>query len=127
LEPSIDCHGLYSRLFEDDELLVIDCRDAREDDPYEVQIPGALAMCFEELEESLHVLPDDELIVLCGCSLDGEDSRRAWRLLLMRGREALCLQGGLPAWISGGYPTEPCPRKRGGRAAAAEEAMASEG
>jgi rhodanese-related sulfurtransferase len=107
VEPSIDCYGLYVRLF-DDEVLIIDCRDGRGDDPYAVRIPGALAMCFDELVESLHVLPDDELIVLVGCAPDGSDSRRASRLLRTRGRDAVCLQGGLPAWIAGGYPTEPC-------------------
>lgn len=112
MEPSIDCYGLYVRLF-DDEILIIDCREARPDDSYAVQIPGALAMCFDELAESLHIIPDDELIVLCGCAPDGSDSRKASRLLRTRGREAVCLQGGLPAWIAGGYPTEPC--SRGGR------------
>jgi rhodanese-related sulfurtransferase len=112
VEPSIDCYGLYMRLFDDELVLVIDCREAREDDPYAVQIPGALAMCFDELVESFNILPDDELIVLCGCRPDGSDSRKASRLLRMQGRDAVCLQGGLPAWIAGGYPTEPCSRGR---------------
>jgi rhodanese-related sulfurtransferase len=105
LEPSIDCRDLFVRLG-DDEILVIDCRDEDEWSCYELQIPGALKMTVSELFEFADALPDDELIVLCDFSQDGVDSRRAARLLRLRGRDAVCLRGGLRAWISQGYPTE---------------------
>jgi rhodanese-related sulfurtransferase len=105
LEPSIDCRELFVRLG-DDEVLVIDCRDEEHWVRYELQVPGALKMGIEEISEFAHALPDDELIVLCGCLPDGSDSRRALRLLTVRGRDAVFLRGGLPAWLSQGYPTE---------------------
>jgi rhodanese-related sulfurtransferase len=104
-EPSIDCRDLFTRLG-DDELLVIDCREEEEWSYYELQIPGALKMSVMEIYECAHALPDDELIVLCGCAADGSDSRRAFRLLRLRGHDAVCLRGGLQAWITQGYPTE---------------------
>lgn len=107
MEPSIECYELFIRLG-DDEILVIDCRDGEAPrDLASLQIPGALRMGFDELAECLHILPDDELIVLYGCSGDGSESWRASALLRTRGRAAVCLQGGLPAWIARGYPTEP--------------------
>lgn len=104
-EPSIDCRELFTRLG-DDEILVIDCREEDDWSCYELQVPGALKMGVAEIYEFAHALPDDELIVLCGCAADGSDSRRASRLLRLRGRDAVCLRGGLQAWISQGYPTE---------------------
>ncbi len=105
MEPTIICAELYMRLG-DDEVLVIDCRDPSEWERYDLHIPGALRMTPVEIARDLHMLPDDELIVLCGCSPEGRDTRRVCRLLRMRGREAVCLEGGLGAWVTGGYPTE---------------------
>lgn len=102
---TIDPKDLFVRLG-DDELLVVDCRDEGEWCRYELQIPGALPMSVGEMSESAHVLPDDELIVLCGCAPDGSDARRAARLLRLRGRDAVVLEGGLRGWIAGGFPTE---------------------
>ncbi len=105
MEPTIICAELYVRLG-DDEVLVIDCREASDWERYELHIPGALRMSVAEIARGLHMLPDDELIVLCGCSPDGMDMRRICRLLRMRGRNAVCLEGGLQAWVTGGFPTE---------------------
>ena len=87
-------------------LVVVDCRG---DDAWEglpVHIPGALRMSITDLHHSSHILPDDELIVLCGVAPDGSDVRRALRLLRLRGRDAVCLQGGIRAWVQAGLPTE---------------------
>lgn len=105
MEPTIICAELYMRLG-DDEVLVLDCRDPSDWERYDLHIPGALRMTPTEIARDLHMLPDDELIVLYGCSPDGRDTRRVCRLLRMRGREAVCLEGGLGAWVTGGYPTE---------------------
>jgi rhodanese-related sulfurtransferase len=92
-------------LLGDDEVVVVDCR-SREDWRFvPLQIPGALRMGLEEILESPSALPDDELIVLCD-GTDGTRARRAWRALLLAGRTAVCLRGGLREWIRRGYPTE---------------------
>ncbi|WP_426731650.1 rhodanese-like domain-containing protein [Myxococcus faecalis] len=105
MEPTILCTELYLRLG-DDELLVIDCRAPFDWEHHDLHIPGALRMLPTEVARDHRMLPDDELIVLCGGAPDGSDVRRVCRLLRMHGREAVCLDGGLPAWIRGGYPTE---------------------
>ncbi|WP_343213347.1 rhodanese-like domain-containing protein [Archangium violaceum] len=105
LDPRMPCTELYVRLG-DEEVLVLDCRDPDDWVRYGLHIPGALWMPFEELLREAEVLPDDELIVVCGCAEDGSDARRACRLLQLRGRNAICLEGGLQAWITTGLPTE---------------------
>lgn len=108
------CSELLERLGED-ELLVLDCRQRGSADPLRgLQIPGALWISPSELDEALHVLPEDELIVLCGVEADGSDAETAWSLLTQSGRTAVCLDGGLGTWVRQGYPTEP--RRRGARA-----------
>lgn len=105
MEPRISCADLFLRL-EEDEVLVVDCRNFDASDVEDGQIPGALRMTPEELAFAGHVLPDDELIVLCGSARDGSDVRRAWRALVRQGFFAVCLDGGLPGWIRAGYPVD---------------------
>ncbi len=105
VEPTIGCRELYSLLHEDD-IVVVDCRAEEAWRGMPVHIPGALWMTLPELLRSAHVLPDDELIVLCGSDPDGRDSQRACRMLRQRGREAVSLEGGLNAWIRAGLPTD---------------------
>ncbi len=92
-------------LLGDDEVVVVDCRSRDEWGFVPLQIPGALRMGLEEILEAPDALPDDELIVLCD-GTDGPRARRAWRALLLAGRTAVCLRGGLRDWIRRGYPTE---------------------
>ncbi|MGA9522626.1 MAG: rhodanese-like domain-containing protein [Myxococcaceae bacterium] len=92
-------------LLGDDEVVVVDCRSRDEWGFLPQKIPGALRMGLEEILDSPHALPDDELIVLCD-GTDGARARRAWRALLLAGRTAVCLRGGLREWIRRGYPTE---------------------
>jgi rhodanese-related sulfurtransferase len=106
MEPLIEPRDLYLRLG-DDEVLVIDCREEEAWSELPVRIPGALKMTLHELSEAHHVLPDDELIILCGADPDGSDARSAWRILRLHDRDAVCLRGGLHGWIGAGYPTEP--------------------
>ena len=124
MEPVIEPRDLYLRLG-DDEVLVIDCRDEDDWTQTPVRIPGALKMTLRELCESHHVLPDDELIILCGSAPDGSDARRAWRVLRLHDRDAVCLEGGLHGWIRAGYPTEPHHPRRS--AAGQDEAVAHSG
>ncbi len=105
MELQIPCAELYLRLGDDD-ILVLDCRSPEDWEHLEFHIPGALRMTPEEVAEDLCFLPDDELIVLCGCESDGELVLRLCRLLLMRGRTAVYLQGGIHAWVREGFPTE---------------------
>lgn len=105
MEPTILCTELFLRLGDDD-VLVLDCRDVSDWSRYELHIPGALWMTPQQIVEELSVLPDDELIVVCGCEPDSEQCQRICRLLRMRGRQAVCLQGGLRAWTDSGLPTE---------------------
>ena len=105
MEPSILCQELFVRLGDDD-VLVLDCRNLEDWARYELHIPGALWMTPEEIIEDLSVLPDDELIIVCGCAPDGSDMTQICRLLRLRGRNAVCLQGGLQEWIDSGLPTE---------------------
>lgn len=105
MEPRIDARDLFLRLG-DDELLVIDCRSDEAWESQPLHIPGAMRMTYAELCEAVHILPDDELIVLCAGEGEDEDAQQALRVLRLRGREAVCLQGGLSAWMEQGYPVE---------------------
>jgi rhodanese-related sulfurtransferase len=124
MELRIPCAELYLRLGDDD-VLVLDCRSPEEWEQVEVHIPGALRMTPEEVARDLYVLPDDELIVLCGCTPEAEEVLHLCRLLLLRGRQAVCLQGGIQAWVEEGFPTErhlcPTPSLNGPREAEAEQ------
>ncbi len=90
----------------DDELLVLDCRTLEDWMAFDIHIPGSLRMSLAELVDAGHELPDDELIVVVGWSADGSDARKARRILRLRGRDAVCLEGGLRAWVGAGYPIE---------------------
>ncbi|MBU8900070.1 rhodanese-like domain-containing protein [Corallococcus sp. M34] len=105
MEPTIIIDELYARLGDDD-VLVLDCRGAEDWVRFEAQIPGALRMTAAEIALDLAILPDDELIILCGCAVDGADTWELCRLLRAHGRDAVCLSGGLLAWMGAGYPTE---------------------
>lgn len=105
MDPQIQCSDLYERLG-DEELLVVDCRSSEDWRTLPEHIPGALRLEVGELADAVDALPEDELIVLCGCSPDGADIRRALHLLRLKGRAAVCLGGGLLAWRAQGYPIE---------------------
>ncbi|ADO72814.1 rhodanese-like domain-containing protein [Stigmatella aurantiaca] len=105
MEPHIPCAELYLRLGDED-VLILDCRPSAHWERVEVHVPGALRMTPEEVAQYLTMLPDDELIVLCGCDLDEESVARVCRLLLLRGRNAVCLRGGIETWVAEGFPVE---------------------
>ncbi|MBN1207546.1 MAG: rhodanese-like domain-containing protein [Myxococcaceae bacterium] len=105
MELRIPCAELYMRLGDDD-VLVLDCRSPDNWEQVEFHIPGSLRMTPEEVIRDFFVLPDDELIVLCGCEDDWENVSRLCQLLLLRGRNAVCLEGGIQAWVAEGFPTE---------------------
>lgn len=105
MEPCIRCGDLFDRLG-DDEVLVLDVRSEEDWNLYDVHIPGALRMSIEEIAQFTSALPDDELIVLCSLDSDLTEVRRVYRLLRGRGRTAVCLEGGLHAWVRQGYPIE---------------------
>jgi rhodanese-related sulfurtransferase len=90
----------------DDEVLVVDCRSDADWQATPLHIPGALRMSFDELGESAHILPDDELIVLVGARSDSDDALHAWRVLRLRGRTSVALDGGLDGWMAEGFPVE---------------------
>jgi len=102
---TIDCRELFLRLG-DDEVVVVDCREEQDWGRYQFLIPGALRMSPLELRESADILPDDELIVLCGVAEDGSDARKAYRQLQVRGIPSVILEGGLREWLSYGFPIE---------------------
>jgi rhodanese-related sulfurtransferase len=105
MEPRIDCDELLFRLG-DDEILVIDCRPQMQWESVPVHIPGALRMELEILAQDVDTLPDDELIVVVGFDGESPEVRQAFRTLSLRGRHAVCLTGGLKAWVSEGFPIE---------------------
>jgi len=105
MELRIPCAELYLRLGDDD-VLVLDCRSRNHWEQIEFHIPGSLRMTPEEVARDLFILPDDELIVLCGCEEDWEDVSRLCQLLHLQGRNAVCLDGGIQGWVSQGFPTE---------------------
>ena len=103
--PRIPCSELFLRLGDDD-VLVLDCREAEDWEHLELHVPGALHLTAAELAEVATSLPDDELIVLCGSGPGERDTHRAWQVLQRYGLTAVCLQGGLQAWVTLGFPTE---------------------
>lgn len=105
MELRIPCAELYLRLGDDD-VLVLDCRSPQDWEQVGLHIPGALRMTPEEVVQDLGILPDDELIVLCGCESDAEVVLRLCHLLLLRGRNAVILPGGIQTWVDEGFPTE---------------------
>jgi rhodanese-related sulfurtransferase len=105
MELRIPCAELYLRLGDED-VLVLDCRSAQDWEQVGFHIPGALRMTPEEVVQDLSILPDDELIVLCGCESDAESVLRLCHLLLLRGRNAVILPGGIQSWVTEGFPTE---------------------
>ncbi|HEX8700998.1 MAG TPA: rhodanese-like domain-containing protein [Myxococcaceae bacterium] len=105
MELRIPCAELYLRLGDDD-VLVLDCRSPRDWEQLEFHIPGALRMTPEEVVQDQGVLPDDELIVLCGCESDADAVLRLCQLLLLRGRKAVFIPGGIHTWVTEGLPTE---------------------
>jgi rhodanese-related sulfurtransferase len=121
MEFRIPCAELYLRLGDDD-VLVLDCRSPDHWEQVEFHIPGSLRMTPEEIAQDLFILPEDELIVLCGCEKDWEDVLRLCRLLHLQGRNAVCLAGGIQAWVAEGFPTErhlcPTPTLNGSQEAA---------
>ncbi|MFL5346511.1 MAG: rhodanese-like domain-containing protein [Hyalangium sp.] len=121
MELRIPCAELYLRLGDDD-VLVLDCRSPDNWEQVEFHIPGSLRMTPEEVAQELFILPDDELIVLCGCAEDWENVLRLCQLLHLQGRNAVCLDGGIQAWVADGFPTErhlcPTPSLNGSHATA---------
>lgn len=105
METDIACRELFSRLGDDD-VLVVDCSSDEEWERLGLHVPGALRISPSELVETAPVLPDDELIVLCGCAPDGSDARRARAQLGLLGLRCVCLSGGLRAWVAEGFPVE---------------------
>jgi rhodanese-related sulfurtransferase len=105
MELRIPCAELYLRLGDDD-VLVLDCRSPDNWELVEFHIPGSLRMAPDEVYRDLFILPDDELIVLYGCEADWENVLRICRMLMMQGRKAVCLEGGIQAWVAEGFPTE---------------------
>jgi rhodanese-related sulfurtransferase len=112
MEPSIPCWQLLLRLGED-ELLVLDCRPREERGALAVQIPGALTVTEQELDEDPDLIPDDELVVIYDGEQDGHLARQMWRRLHRHGRSAVWLRGGIEAWVAAGYPVEPAGRPAG--------------
>ena len=96
-----------------DEVVVVDCRSSEEWERWPAQIPGALRLTLVEILETPWVLPDDELIVLYDGAGASPTVRRAYSILTLAGRTAAVLDGGLLAWLAGGFPTE----RRGARIA----------
>jgi rhodanese-related sulfurtransferase len=105
VELLISCSELYDRLGDDD-VLVVDVRSEADWERLPVHVPGALRLAPEELGAAIEMLPDDELIALCGTAGAESDARRASHLLRRAGRMARVLAGGLHAWILSGLPTE---------------------
>jgi rhodanese-related sulfurtransferase len=105
VELLISCSELYERLGDDD-VLVLDVRSEADWEALPVHLPGALRLAPEELATAIDMLPDDELIALCGTAGAEADARRASHLLRRAGRAARVLAGGLHAWILNGLPTE---------------------
>jgi rhodanese-related sulfurtransferase len=105
MEIRIPCAELFLRLGDDD-VLVLDCRSPENWELVEFHIPGSLRMTPEEVVRDYLVLPDDELIILYGCEADWENVCRLCQLLVLRGRNAVCLDGGIQAWVAEGFPTE---------------------
>ena len=105
MELLISCSELFERLGDDD-VLVLDVRPDGDWQRHPVHVAGALRLSPEELPASIAMLPDDELIILCGTAPAEADARRALHLLRRSGRMARVLAGGLHAWVLSGLPTE---------------------
>jgi rhodanese-related sulfurtransferase len=99
--PEIDQTSFAARLLEDD-VLVVDVREAREFRPGHV--PGATNLPLSSLPAWLPELPRDRPVyVICQ---SGNRSARATALLRGAGVDATNVAGGTGAWIAAGRPVE---------------------
>jgi rhodanese-related sulfurtransferase len=71
-------------------------------------IPGAISIPLNELELRLPEIEATAWVIIYCDSLDGRDSRQAFRLIAENGvGRAETLTGGFEAWISAGFPVDP--------------------
>ena len=90
------------RLIASNEVDVIDLRD--EDGWVEGHIPGA-HRAADDLDAKLEAIAEDRrLLIVCA---DGEESAQRARELDEGDRDAISLEGGMDAWLSGGLPSQP--------------------
>ena len=86
------------------ELVLVDVRPERE---YGAgHIPGAVSIPLDELEDRLHVLPEDEEIIVYSRGPYCELSDRAVALLVANGHRARRCGLGFPDWRAGGHAVE---------------------
>lgn len=106
MNSTISVKELSQHLTEDGELRVIDIRDG---DAYGAgHIPGALHIPFLRLQQKPDLVPDDRPVVIYGGNSE-EDQQyctKAAKALEHLNLRAQVLEGGLPAWVEGGFAVE---------------------
>ena len=103
---TISVKELSQHLTGDGELRVIDIRDG---DAYGAgHIPGALHIPFLRLQQKPDLVPDDRPVVIyAGNSAeDQKNCAEAASTLERLNLRVQVLEGGLPAWVEGGFAVE---------------------
>jgi rhodanese-related sulfurtransferase len=86
------------------DVVVLDAVDAGEYRRVADEIPGAVRIDPDEIEEAYEQLPRDQTI-LTYCTCDSEElSARVAYFLRKQGYEAYAIEGGLLEWREAGYP-----------------------
>jgi rhodanese-related sulfurtransferase len=95
---------LKEKLDNNEELILIDCREQGEWD--EAHIEAAQFLPLSNFEEEMKKITNKEAVVVCQCR-SGKRSFAAAMKLQDEGFESLFnLEGGILAWLEAGYPTK---------------------
>lgn len=106
MSSTISVKELSEHLTEDGDLRVIDIRDG---DAYGAgHIPGALHIPILRLQQKPDLVPDDRPVVIYAGNSeeDKQNCIEAANALERLNLRARVLEGGLPAWVKGGFAVE---------------------
>jgi rhodanese-related sulfurtransferase len=105
--PRITVEELKRRMEAGEDFTVIDVRNPHAWAESGTQIPEAIRVPLDELDENLPRIPKDRPVVAyCTWPNEGSSASLAQKLLERGYRNVWALQGGLQAWEEAGLPVE---------------------